>query len=39
MMVLLVLWVRKAAGAVMQMKAAGNVSTAVMGGCCDARLV
>jgi hypothetical protein len=39
MMVLLVLWVRKAAGAVLQMKPAGNVLTAVMGGYCDARLV
>ena len=39
MMVWLVLLIRKAAGAAMQMRLAGNVLTAVMGGYCNARLV
>jgi hypothetical protein len=39
MMVWPVLLIRKAAGAVMQMKPAGNVLTAAMVGYCDARLV
>jgi len=38
-MVWLVLSIRKAAGAAMQMRPAGNVLTAVMGGYCDARHV
>jgi len=39
MMVWLVLWIIKAAGAAMQKRPAGNVLTARMGGCCDARVV
>ena len=39
MMVWVVLLIRKAARAVIQMRPAGNVLTAVMGGYCDARIV